>query len=68
MRREGRVIGAITSVGGSFETVGMGGEVVLEIFSTDGRRVANLVGPGERATIVAVTPAARRLAGTLRFE
>jgi hypothetical protein len=45
----------------------MGGEVVIEVFATDGRRVANLAGPGERAVITAVTPAVKRLAGTLRF-
>jgi hypothetical protein len=60
--------GTLSIVGGTFETVGMGGEVVLEIFATDGRRVANLAGPGERAAITAVTPAAQRLASTLRFE
>lgn len=60
--------GPVSIVGGTFETVGMGGEVVLEIFLTDGRRVANLAGVGERAAIAAVTPAARRLARTLRFE
>ncbi|MBK8998064.1 MAG: hypothetical protein IPM35_20260 [Myxococcales bacterium] len=60
--------GPISIVGGTFETEGMGGEVVLEIFLTDGRRVANLAGVGERTAILAVTPAARRLALTLRFE
>jgi hypothetical protein len=55
-------------VGGTFETVGMGGEVVLEIFVTDGRSVANVAGPGERAIIAAATPAVRRLASSLRFE
>ncbi len=55
-------------VGGTFETVGMGGEVVLEVFVTDGRSVANLAGPGERAVIAAVTPSVQRLASTLRFE
>jgi len=58
----------VSIVGGTFETVGMGGEVVLEIFVTDGRSVANLAGPGKREIIAAVTPAARRLASTLRFE
>jgi hypothetical protein len=46
----------------------MGGEVVLEVFVTDGHVVANLVGPGERAVIAAVTPSVQRVAGTLRFE
>jgi hypothetical protein len=55
-------------VGGTFETEGMGGEVVLEIFATDGKRLANLAGPGQRAIIHALTPSARRLARTLRFE
>jgi hypothetical protein len=52
---------------GTFETTGMRGEVVLEIFVTDGRTVANLAGPGERGVIASVTPAARRLARTVRF-
>lgn len=55
-------------VGGTFETVGMGGEVVLEVFATDGRSIANLAGPGERAVITAVTPSVQRLAQSLRFE
>jgi len=59
--------GPLTVVGGSFETVGMGGEVVLEVFVTDGHFVANLAGPGERAVIAAVTPSVQRLASTLRF-
>jgi hypothetical protein len=45
----------------------MGGEVVLEVFVTDGRSVANLVGPGERSVIVALTPSVQRLANTVRF-
>jgi hypothetical protein len=60
--------GGITVVGGTFETVGMGGEVVLEVFVTDGRSVVNVAGPGERAVIAAVTPSVQRLVGTLRFE
>lgn len=59
--------GSLLVVGGTFETVGMSGEVVIEIFVTDGRYVANLAGPGERALIAAVTPSARRLAGSVRF-
>lgn len=59
--------GPLTIVGGTFETVGMGGELVLEIFATDGQHVANLAGPGPRAVLAAVTPAAQRLASTLRF-
>ncbi len=55
-------------VGATFETEGMGGEVVLEIFVTDGKRLANLAGPGQRAVIQALAPSARRLARTLRFE
>jgi hypothetical protein len=58
----------VVVVGGTFETVGMGGEVVLEVFVTDGHTVANLAGPGPRAVIAAVTPAVQRLASTLRFE
>jgi hypothetical protein len=60
--------GPLTLVGGTFETVGMGGEVVLEVFVTDGHAVANLAGPGERSVIAAVTASVQRLAGTLRFE
>lgn len=60
--------GELTVVGGTFETTGMGGEVVLEVFVTDGRAVANLAGPGERAVVAAVIPSVRRLANTLRFE
>ena len=60
--------GEMTVVGGTFETAGMGGEVVLEVFVTDGHAVANLAGPGERAVIAAATPSVRRLANTLRFE
>lgn len=59
--------GELTVVGGTFETTGMGGEVVLEVFVSDGRAVANLAGPGERAVIAAVTPSVQRLASTLRF-
>jgi hypothetical protein len=60
--------GPVIVVGGTFKTVGMGGEVVLEIFVTDGRSVASLVGPGERAVIAAATASAQRLASSLRFE
>lgn len=60
--------GPLVIVGGVFEAVGMGGEVVLEVFVTDGRRVANLAGPGTREVIAALRPAAERLAGTVRFE
>jgi hypothetical protein len=59
--------GDLITVGGTFETTGMGGEVVLEVFVTDGRSLANIAGPGERAVIAALTPSARRLANTLRF-
>ncbi|MGO8997974.1 MAG: hypothetical protein ACLQVI_32030 [Polyangiaceae bacterium] len=41
---------------------------MLEVFVTDGHRVASLAGPGERSVIAAVTPSVQRLAGTLRFE
>jgi hypothetical protein len=58
----------LTIVGGSFEATGMGGEIVLEIFVTDGHQVANLVGPGPREIIEALRPAAARLAATVRFE
>jgi hypothetical protein len=60
--------GTLTLVGGTFETVGMGGEVVLEVFVTDGHVVATLAGPGERSVIAAVTPSVQRLASSLRFE
>lgn len=59
--------GDLAIAGGTFETIGMGGEVVLEIFVTDGRAVANLAGPGERALIASAAAEARRLARTLRF-
>ncbi len=59
--------GDLAIAGGTFETTGMSGEVVLEIFVTDGRAVANLAGPGERTAIAAVTASARALARTLRF-
>lgn len=59
--------GTLTVVGGSFETKGMGGEVVLEVFVTDGRGLVNLVAPGERAQILAMTPSVRLLARSLRF-
>lgn len=60
--------GALTAVGGTFETTGMGGEVVLEVFVTNGQAVANLAGPGDRAVIAALTPAVKRLVSTLVFE
>jgi hypothetical protein len=60
--------GELTAVGATFETEGMGGEVVLEVFVTDGKCVANLAGPGRREIIAAVTPSAQRLVRTLRFE
>lgn len=60
--------GDLVIVGGSFEAEGMGGEVVLEVFVTDGRRIANLAGPGPRPIIAALRPAAQRLAATVRFE
>jgi hypothetical protein len=60
--------GPLAMAGGTFETVGMGGEVVLEVFVTDGRFVANAAAPGDRAVIAAVTPAVQRLASTLRFD
>jgi len=60
--------GELTAVGGTFETEGMGGEVVLEIFVTNGEAVANLAGPGQRDVIAAVVPAAKRLVTTLRFD
>ena len=59
--------GDLAIAGGTFETIGMGGEVVLEIFVTDGHAVANLAGPGERALIASAAAEARRLARTLRF-
>jgi hypothetical protein len=55
-------------VGGSFETTGMGGEAVVEIFVTDGHRVANLAGPGPPQVMAALRPLAARLAATVRFE
>ncbi|HEX7669687.1 MAG TPA: hypothetical protein VF395_08900 [Polyangiaceae bacterium] len=58
----------LTIVGGSFEATGMGGEIVMEIFVTDGHRVANLAGPGPRQVMEALRPAAARVAATIRFE
>jgi hypothetical protein len=55
------------AVGGSFETVGMNGEVVLEVYATDGRSVANLATPADRTVIAAATPNVRKLVRTLRF-
>jgi hypothetical protein len=60
--------GPLVIVGGTFEAAGMGGEVVLEVFVTDGRRVANLAGPGSRQVIAKLRPAAEHLAGTIRFS
>ena len=57
----------VTAVGGTFETVGMGGEVVLEVFASDGLWLANLAVPGQRAVIAALVPAVRRLVNTLQF-
>ncbi len=55
-------------VGGTFETVDMNGEVVLEVFASDARSLVNFATPGERAVIAAATPSVQRLAQTLRFE
>lgn len=55
-------------VGGSFETVGMGGEIVLEVFVTDGKRIANLAGPAERQVVRDMLESVKQLASTLRFE
>ena len=60
--------GAIIAIGGTFETVGMGGEVVLEVFATDGQRLVNLVGPGERKVIAALVPSVKRLVEKLRLS
>jgi hypothetical protein len=60
--------GNLVIVGGSFEAEGMGGEVVLEVFVTDGWRIANLAGPGARPIITTLRPAAQRLAATVQFE
>ncbi len=54
-------------VGGTFETVGMNGEVVIEVFITDGRRVANFAGPAERNVARAITPSVQALAKTVAF-
>ena len=61
-------VGDLTIVGGTFETEGMNGEVVLEVLVTDGRSVVNLAGPAPREIIVAATPAVRRLAATLKLD
>jgi hypothetical protein len=54
--------------GGSFEAEGLHGEIVIEVFVTDGRRVGNLAGPGPREVIAKLRPDVERLAATLRFE
>jgi hypothetical protein len=59
---------ALTIVGGTFETTGMGGEVVLEVFATDGSALANLAGPGERTVITALIASVKRLVSTLQFS
>ena len=59
--------GALSIAGATFETTGMGGEVVLEVFVTDGRRLVNVAGPGHRVVIRALTPSVRRLANTFQF-
>jgi hypothetical protein len=55
-------------VGGTFETVGMNGEVVIEVYVSDGRRIANLAGPADRAIVLAATPSIRELAKTIAFD
>ncbi len=60
--------GTQVSAGGVFETEGMRGEVVLEVFVTDGHVVVNFAGPADRAVLAAALPAVRRLITTLRFE
>lgn len=51
---------ALTIVAGTFETTGMHGEVVLEVYATDGTQLANLCGPAPREVIAAGTPAVQR--------
>ncbi|MEO7112124.1 MAG: hypothetical protein ABI183_16895 [Polyangiaceae bacterium] len=55
-------------IGGTFETVDMNGEVVIEVFITDGKSVANFVAPAERNVARAVTPLVQALAKTVVFE
>jgi hypothetical protein len=59
--------GDLVMAGGSFEASGMRGEIVMEIFVTDGRRVADLAGPGPREIIAKVRPSAQKLAASIRF-
>ena len=64
----GDTAGLLTIVGGTFEMAGDGhGEVVLEVFATNGQRAANVAGPGDRAIIAAAVPAVQRLVRTLSF-
>ena len=58
---------ALVVVGGTFETTGMNGEVVLEVYATDGIDLVNLAGPAPRAIIEAATPAVQKLVRTLRL-
>lgn len=54
-------------VAGTFETTGMNGEVVLEVYATDGAHLVNLVSPAPREIIAAGTAAVQRLVRTLRL-
>ena len=59
--------GPLTVVGGTFETTGMNGEVVLEVYATDGTHLVNLVGPAPREMVAAGTPDVQRLVRSLRL-
>jgi len=60
--------GELIVVGGTFAPPNLGGEVVLEVFVTDGRCLANLACPGEAGAIAGLLDAVKRLAQTLRFD
>jgi hypothetical protein len=53
---------------GTFETVDMNGEVVIEVFITDGKHVANFAGPAERKVARAIMPSVQALAKTVAFS
>lgn len=59
--------GTLTIVGGTFETTGMNGEVVLEVYATEGTHLVNLAGPAPREIIAAGTHAVQQLVKTLRL-
>ena len=59
--------GSLVLVSGTFETTGMNGEAVLEIYATDGVHLVNLAGPAPREILEAAALSVRRLVRTLRL-